>query len=53
MIIFYLTIPFMVLATAIAIVPLVVAMRHEHTIAQASSAPVVVGTQPDSKPLAA
>ena len=32
MIIFYLTIPFMLLATAIAVVPLVVAMKNEHSL---------------------
>lgn len=52
MIIFYLTIPFMLLATAIAVVPLVVAMKNEHSLQDATPRPVVRGSQRESELLA-
>lgn len=37
MLIFYLTIPFMILGTAIALVPLIFAMRHEQALEKATA----------------
>jgi len=53
MLIFYLTIPFMVLGTAIAILPLIVAMKHQHKWEESPTQPVVRGAHRDDEPLAA
>ena len=53
MLIFYLTIPFMVLGAAIAIVPLVFAMRHQQAWENSTTPAVVRGSQSDNESLAA
>jgi hypothetical protein len=53
MLIFYLTIPFMVLGTAIAVVPLIFAMRHEHALEQAARQQVTPGFHRDGSAQAA
>lgn len=51
MLIIYLTIPFMVLGAAIAIVPLIFAMRHQQ---EDSTTPAIVrGSRRDNESLAA
>jgi hypothetical protein len=52
MLIFYLTIPFMLLGATIAIVPLIFAMRHQHEWEDAAMEPAV-RTQQQEEPLAA
>jgi len=41
MLIFYLTVPFMLLGAAIAIVPVMFAMRHEHEWQDGAPQPVI------------